>query len=285
MKKMKKLVALGLALSVSGSLFAASASAATEVTYGVNLRDKPSTSSNVKRMLKKGENLQIVEQVNNYWLKVKTEKNEVGYISSDNKYTASYATATGGVNFRSQPKVANNQIGFISKGSKVEVIEKVNQYWLKVNYNGKTGYASTNYFDYEAPAKAAPDAKGSQIVATAKSYLGDFKYKFGAEPWNTNNKYSDCSAFVQLVFNKKHGYNLPRVSRDQAKAGSSVSKSNLKAGDLVFFDTSGNGTINHVGIYIGNGDFIHSSPINEVGISNLNSGYWKDHYKSARRVL
>ncbi|TLS51167.1 NlpC/P60 family protein [Paenibacillus antri] len=136
-----------------------------------------------------------------------------------------------------------------------------------------------------AVPQASAAASGTRIAATAKTYLGDFKYKFGAEPWNSRYKYSDCSSFVQLVFNKRHGYHLPRTSRSQAKKGKYVSKSNLKKGDLVFFDTNDDGKINHVGIYIGNGDFIHSSPVNRVGKSDLSSGWWKKHYVTARRVL
>jgi cell wall-associated NlpC family hydrolase len=113
--------------------------------------------------------------------------------------------------------------------------------------------------------------------------LGDFKYKFGAEPWNTSNRYADCSSFTKLVF-KREGITLPRTSREQAKKGRYVAKRNLAKGDLVFFDTDKNGSINHVGIYMGNGRFIHSSPINKVGFSNLSSGYWAKHYKTARRV-
>lgn len=126
---------------------------------------------------------------------------------------------------------------------------------------------------------------GEKIVSTAKKYLGDFDYDFGAEPWNSNYKKSDCSSFVQLVFNKKHGFDLPRQSKDQAKEGKHVKKSNLRAGDLVFFDTNDDGRINHVGIYIGKGKFIHSSPINDVGINHLNKGYWEEKYETARRVL
>lgn len=292
MKKVNRFVALGVVLSMSASLFAAQASAAsyeTEITYGVNMRKAPSTDSSVYRMLSQGEDVHVIEKVNNYWLKIQTKDGRIGYISSKDKYTdydgSTYARATGGVNFRSKPKVANNKIGYIQKGDRVKIIDEVNSYWLKVNHDGKIGYASSNYFDYQAPAQSAPNAKASEIISTAKKYKGDFKYKWGAEPWNTNYKYSDCSSFVQLVFNKKHGYDLPRTSRNQAKEGSHVKKSNLKPGDLVFFDTSDDGEINHVGIYIGNGDFIHSSPINEVGISNLNSGYWEDHYETARRVL
>ena len=131
----------------------------------------------------------------------------------------------------------------------------------------------------------ADAATGKQIVKTAKSYIGDFKYKLGAEPWNSKYRYSDCSSFVQLVFNKRHGYKLPRSSIQQSKVGKKVKKSKLKAGDLVFFDTTNDGKINHVGIYIGDGKFIHSSPINKVGKSDLDKGYWEDRYVTARRVL
>jgi len=136
-----------------------------------------------------------------------------------------------------------------------------------------------------APMQAAAATSGTKIVSTAKSYLGDFRYKFGAEPWNTRYRYADCSSFVQLVYNKRYGYDLPRTSKSQAKEGKYVSKSNLRAGDLVFFDTNNDDRINHVGIYIGNGDFIHSSPVNKVGISDMSRGWWEDHYVTARRVL
>lgn len=128
-------------------------------------------------------------------------------------------------------------------------------------------------------------ATGTQIVRTAKSYIGDFRYKYGAEPWNTGFRYADCSSFVQQVFNRKHGYQLPRTSLAQAKTGKYVAKKNLRAGDLVFFDTNRDGRINHVGIYIGKGNFVHSSPVNKVGTNELDRGYWKNAYKSARRVL
>lgn len=126
-------------------------------------------------------------------------------------------------------------------------------------------------------------ASGSEIASRADNYLGDFKYKFGAEPWNSGYRYSDCSSFTKLVF-QREGVYLPRTSREQAKKGKHVAKSNLVKGDLVFFDTNNDGKINHVGIYMGNGRFIHSSPINKVGFSTLKSGYWKNHYVTARRV-
>lgn len=126
-------------------------------------------------------------------------------------------------------------------------------------------------------------ATGQEIASRADNYLGDFTYKFGAEPWNTNYRYSDCSSYTKLVF-MREGVYLPRTSREQSKMGSYVSKSKLVKGDLVFFDTNQDGSINHVGIYMGNGRFIHSSTVNKVGYSNLTYGYWEDRYVTARRV-
>lgn len=300
MKNKKRItILLGLSIMAAMPAYGAAASAATletEVIYGVKFRAQPNSDAEVYRMLKRGEDIHVVDKINSYWLKIEDQNGKTGYISANSKYTdykpsekitvpqddPAAIAATSGVNLRSQPKVADNVIGFIPKGGKVNVIEKENQYWLKVDYKGTTGYTSANYFNYTAPPASA---SANEIIQTARSYIGEFKYKWGAEPWNTSYKYSDCSSFVQLVFNKQHGFDLPRTSKEQSKAGDYVSKSNLKPGDLVFFDTDGSGGINHVGIYVGNGDFIHSSPINEVGISNLNSGYWEDHYETGRRVL
>ncbi|REK60042.1 MAG: hypothetical protein C6W55_00225 [Thermobacillus sp.] len=295
---MKRLTSLGLSLTLAAGIFAGQASAATyetEVISGVNLRSAPNTSASVYRLLSKGEDIHVIQKVNDYWLKVQTKDGKIGYISASSKYTnyiagtsGKTATAKSGVNLRSAPSTSGSKIGFISKGNTVTVLEQVNAYWLKVNYNGTIGYASANYFNYSSSSgsnSGTASKSASAIVNTAKSYLGKFAYKYGAEPWNTNYKYSDCSAFVQLVYNRHHGFKLPRTSSAQSKQGKYVSKSNLAPGDLVFFDTDGNGSINHVGIYIGGGDFIHSSPVNKVGINTLNSGYWKSKYKTARRVL
>ncbi|MCI3919552.1 C40 family peptidase [Paenibacillus sp. TRM 82003] len=173
----------------------------------------------------------------------------------------------------------------LPKGEDIHVISKSGD-WLKIQVkDGTIGYISSKskYTDYNGSASAS--STRDKLVSTARSYIGDFEYDWGSEPWNTNYKYADCSSYMELIF-RKYDIDLPRTSRSQAKEGSYVSKSNLRKGDLVFFDTSGNGKINHVGMYIGNGDFIHASPIFDgIGISDLNSSYWKKHYVTARNVL
>ena len=119
----------------------------------------------------------------------------------------------------------------------------------------------------------------NNIEQTAKSLLG-VKYQYGA-----NGPYQyDCSSFTQHVF-KQQGINLPRVSREQAQTGLFISSNQLQKGDLIFFDSKKSQNVSHVGIYLGNGDFIHaSSAKHQVTISNLRSNYYSKHFKWGRRV-
>ncbi|WP_202113274.1 C40 family peptidase [Paenibacillus sp. MMS18-CY102] len=99
----------------------------------------------------------------------------------------------------------------------------------------------------------------------------------------TSVKGFDCSGFTQYVF-KQLGLSLERTSGSQAKMGSAVDKDDLRAGDLVFFNTSGDG-ISHVGIYVGEGKFAHASSSKGVTISALNDSYYSKRYVTARRVM
>ncbi len=234
MNLIKKITLPLLALFVAATVFAfpAPSQAASEakVIYGVNFRSSPSTSSKVYRMLKKGETVQVLSQVNSYWLKVKDKNGQVGYISSSSKYTT---------------------------------------------YSSGSGGGSTSSSDSSQLA--------DRIIATARSLMGKVSYQYGVR--NPSKYIFDCSSFVEYVF-EKHGVPLPWGTKYLKNEGVSVSKSNLKKGDLVLFATGSSNTINHVGIYIGNGEFIHNTPSkNGVAINNLNTGYWKDHYVTARRVL
>lgn len=94
----------------------------------------------------------------------------------------------------------------------------------------------------------------------------------------------DCSGLVSYVFRNSLGIELPRVSRDMAKTGELVaSKTQLTKGDLVFFGKSG--TVDHVGIYVGEGRFVHApSRGKDVTVSSLTEGYWSNKFLQARRV-
>ena len=121
--------------------------------------------------------------------------------------------------------------------------------------------------------------KGNALIATAKTYMG-VPYVFGASA-NTTASF-DCSSFTQRVM-KENGITIPRTAAEQYAVGTSVDKTNLQIGDLVFFTTYKPGA-SHVGFYMGNSQFIHaSSAAKQVTISSLDETYYTEHYIGARR--
>ena len=136
--------------------------------------------------------------------------------------------------------------------------------------------ASDNYIgnkeEPEVPVSAAA------IVATAKTCLG-VPYQWGGESMSG----FDCSGLVQYVF-QKNGIALSRTCRKQYAETTPITKSELRPGDLVFFQNTYTTGISHVGIYIGNGEFIHASS-DGVMISLLSNSYWTKHYYGSCRVL
>lgn len=95
----------------------------------------------------------------------------------------------------------------------------------------------------------------------------------------------DCSGFVQLVFRDAIGMVLPRTSREMSEVGARVDQQELKPGDLVFFNTMRR-AFSHVGIYLGEGRFLHSPrPGGEVRVEDMGSSYWVKRYNGARRVV
>jgi len=122
--------------------------------------------------------------------------------------------------------------------------------------------------------------KSTKITSLAKTKLGR-RYVWGA----TGNKNTfDCSGFTKYVY-QKNGINIPRTSINQSKFGKFVSRNNLKKGDLIFFDTSKRrkGYVNHVGIYLGNGKFIHASSAKKKVVVSKLSKFYAQRYKGARR--
>lgn len=93
----------------------------------------------------------------------------------------------------------------------------------------------------------------------------------------------DCSGFVHLTFAEQLGMKIPRSTRLLSQTGKEIGRDRLRAGDLVFFKTSVK--VRHVGIYVGNGKFLHASTKRGVIISNLSDSYWKARYWHARRLI
>lgn len=200
------------------------------------------------------------------------------------KKTYAKITAETNLNFRNNPSTNAQILAKIPFNTYVEVLEIQND-WLKVLYNGQAGYISKQFANITnnlPNTQSNSSAKGAEIVEFAKKYLGK-PYIYGS----TNlERGTDCSGFTYSVF-KNFGININRVSKDQFLNGTPVEKQNLMLGDLVFFNTGGNSPISHVGIYIGNSQYIHCTDSKNQGviISSLNSDYGLKTYYGARRII
>ncbi|UVI31146.1 C40 family peptidase [Paenibacillus spongiae] len=117
-----------------------------------------------------------------------------------------------------------------------------------------------------------------KLTASVNEVVGT-PYKWGG----TTTDGFDCSGFILHIF-KQFDVKLPRTSKTQANTGEKVEKDDLRPGDLVFFNTDGKG-ISHAGIYVGDGNFAHSSSSKGVRISGLSDSYYKKRYVTARRVV
>jgi len=130
----------------------------------------------------------------------------------------------------------------------------------------------------ESVVRPLPAGDGS-VLGTAFAMRGT-RYRYGA----SSRSAVDCSGFTRLVY-ERHGVSLPHSSRAQANLGVSVPRSELQKGDLVFFKTNRGTRINHVGIYIGDGKFIHaSSGGGRVQVNSLDEGYYQQRFAGARRI-
>ncbi len=126
------------------------------------------------------------------------------------------------------------------------------------------------------------DDKNMGLYAEVSLWLG-VPYRYGG----LSRKGLDCSGFAYLIFQKVYGLNLPRSTADQSTMKmKQISKGSLKTGDLVFFATSKNkNRINHVGIYLKDGSFIHASTSKGVIVSHLDEGYYNRTWKKGGRIL
>ncbi len=163
---------------------------------------------------------------------------------------------------RDQESVKQRDDSYISSGSKQAQTD--DHY---VTYYQQT---DRNRLNYELLKQRIQDFLGPPATP----------YRWGG----TSVQGADCSGFVQAVF-VSQGIYLPRTSRRQVQIGSPVSINKLKFGDLLFFSKYFNNYITHVGIYIGNGRFVHSSSSKGVIISSLSKNYYRIRYRVAKRII
>ena len=266
----------------------------------VRMRAAADGSSAIITTLGKGAAVAITGMENG-WYQVKYD-GKSGYMSAqfvDAKSSASGLSANGkvtgdSVNVRSAAATSGSVVTTLSKGAGVTVtgFEKG---WYAVTAAGKSGYVSGDYLALVSKAVAAPAQQtapttqttvtvtgtgtGAEIAAKALEYVGcDYVYG-GAGPTSF-----DCSGLTMYVYGL-YGYSLPHGATGQASCGIAVDKSELQPGDLVLFTGSGV-TYGHVGIYIGDDQFVHASTYG-VGVitSSLSSNTYVKRYSGARRII
>lgn len=189
------------------------------------------------------------------------------------------------LNVRKGPGVNNSVETKVYTGDIVEVHERNNNGWIKIKTpQGKYGWVNSKYIDESLSnnnASSSQNSKAKKVVELAHKQLGK-PYVWGSSGPNS----FDCSGLTSYVYKHASNIKLPRTSREQSHVGKTVSKSNLKEGDLVFFSSNGGKSITHVGVYIGNSKMIHSpKPGQKVRIDNINSSYYSRTFYTAKTIL
>lgn len=193
----------------------------------------------------------------------------------------------------SQPAPVNTSTYTIKSGDSLSIVAQRHKVTLQaiLNVNPSIKDANRIYVGQvisipgagqTAPVSgdAAWQTKANSIIESGKKYLGA-GYLYGASTTRTDA--FDCSSFTLRVF-QENGINLPRTSAQQANVGKEVPLSQVRKGDLVFFDTDGNGTINHVSIVVDATTILHSATSTGVAYATMNT-YWKPRAVKAVRVF
>ncbi len=278
------------------------------------IRSGPGENNKIIGKLPKNGGCDVVEASKDGWTKISAKASTgtlTGYVKSEYLIVGSNATqlakevgnyvataTTNGLNVRKAPRSDSERVDQIAKGEELLVLDaKIisddpsYKIWVKVGLDsdseeGSVGYVAADFVDLsfelihalsiqEIQYGAGVSQTRINIVTTAKEYLGG-KYVFGG---TSLTKGIDCSAFVRAILGK-YGIYIPRTSREQARSGNTISSSQLKPGDLVFYGSSS--YINHVAMYIGNGQVIHASNKRDgIKISNM---YYRSPVKYVRYI-
>ena len=290
----------GTAIAPSNTVTSTTGTAGTvKCSSSVNLRSEANTSSSILAELKNGTAVTVVSTANG-WCKV-TYSGKTGYIKQDyvsttgsassntsaSTGTAAVVKCSSTVNFRSAASTSSTILGELKNGTAITVLSTSNG-WSKVSYAGKAGYISADYLvtassgtaisPSNTAASVSISAKRQSVLNYAAQFLG-VPYVYGG---STPSGF-DCSGFTSYVFKNTVG-SIPRVAQAQYDATTRVSRDDLLPGDLVFFGSS-TSSISHVGIYVGNNQFIHAPSTGDVVKYSSLTGSYATRYQGAGRVI
>lgn len=262
----------------------------------LNIREKPGEDGKLVGKMPKNTACEILDEENG-WAHIKSGKVE-GYVSMDYLYTGEEAEAKGKevavttatvntttLKVRGEPSTESIVLTLVPIEEELEVVNLLDG-WAEIMLDDEQAFVSLEYVDVEERLGTAVSMKELQYgqgVSNTRVDLVQFAKKFVGNPyvWGgvSLTKGADCSGFVLSVF-KQFGISLPHHSVAQAGYGTKINPSEAQPGDLFFY--AKNGKINHVAIYIGNGQVVHaSSPRTGIKISNA---YYRTP-ATVRRIL
>lgn len=283
----KKLLRLAASTAFASALCFASASAlcnGTTTATGLNLRAEP--DGEIIGVIYQDEKFAILEN-HEAWYRV-AYRGAVGYVSAEYVEWSEDGDAELGVgkvegsdiNVRTEPSTDSSIITQLSNAS-VEVTGTKNG-WYTVSVNGSTGYVHSDYITFGDSFSESIEDEADSAVRTLLNYAAKFlgtPYVYGG----SSPSGFDCSGFTSYVYRNALGISIPRTSREQSCAFTKITSiSKLQPGDLVFF---GSGSVGHVGIYVGDGSFIHSPHTGSVVKYDSLYGSYGNRFMWGGRVL
>lgn len=263
----------------------------------LNVRETPDESGKLVGKMSNNAACEILGTEGD-WVRIKSGKVE-GYCHKDyllsgllarrraEEIVVTVAEATsGGLRVRTEPNTDSEILTTMAEGEQLEVVEVEKDGWIMVMLDDEIGYISADYAEVRENLDTAitmTELLYGEGVSNVRVELCQYAKQFIGNPYvwggTSLTKGADCSGFTLSVF-KKYGISLPHYSVSQSKMGKKVSLSEAKAGDLVFY--SNGSRVNHVAIYLGNGQVVHaSSPRTGIKISNV--GYRTIH--SIRNII
>ncbi len=310
MKRYLKLIVL-LVFTLSIVFTLASSASATELKTGIGiveargglrLREKPSTSADIITVAQKGDTVVVIRQVDDWYLV--NYNLHIGYMHGDYltvKTRENVELGTGAVdaslvNLRNGPSTSTTMLDQLKAGEEVEIFG-FNSGWYKVRYEGQIGYIRSDLVSLlEKPVNNAglaatssangtssgsasmPTDLGQQIATYAQQFVG-YPYVYGG----SSPSGFDCSGFMQYVFSQ-FGYSINRTATAQLANGYNVAYEDLRPGDIIYFGYGS--TASHVGMYIGNGQFVHAENSSTgVVITDLSVSWYANRYLCAHRIV
>jgi cell wall-associated NlpC family hydrolase len=308
MKIAKKLIVSLLLIVTIASMFPLTASASGTIAWGaadvngssVRIRSGPGLDHSILTHVSRGEVVVVIERTSSEWHKVNYH-GTIGYMNVpflDRIREAANFNATGEitgsvVRMRERPNTTSSVLVSHPAGTVMNIIG-INHGWYKVEHGSHTGYVRSDLMAIiphtggtstsSSTRGSAPHpnrALGQQIADYAVGYVGH-SYVWGGSSPSTG---FDCSGFVTYI-TRQFGIRVTRNASGQYRDnGTHINRSDLAPGDLVFFSNNGH-SVTHVGIYIGNGNFVHSSTYTTgVIISPLSRSNRVDQYFGAKRIV